>query len=48
MNKADESVESNTDLLAETGESDVATGAEAEAEEARPDVSRHSAITLPR
>jgi len=46
MNKADDSDESNTDLLAETGEADVAAAAEAGV--ARPEVSRHSAMTLPR
>jgi len=46
MNKADESDESNTDLLAETGEADVAVGADPGV--ARPDVSRQRAMTLPR
>jgi len=46
MNKADESVESKTDLFVETGEADVAAAAVAGA--ARPEVSRHRAMTLPR
>ena len=47
MNNADDSDESNTDLLAETGEADVASTAEL-AGVARPEVSRHNAMTLPR